>query len=70
MDSIARRKAARSALIPFRAHPAVVGGVVALLEVNSSHSLVVAQSRLVTTRQVEAVRLTFDTVQKRGPPQS
>ena len=55
---------------PFRTHPAVVGGVVALLNVDPSRSLLVAQSRLVTSMQVEPVRPSFDTLHKRGPPQS
>ena len=57
-------------ICPFRTFPAVTGGVVALPKVGATYSLPVAQTSLRISLLVDPDRLSFDTVQKRGPPQS
>jgi len=54
---------------PFRSYPVVKGGIVALLGPNLPQARLATQPQFLMAALVEPVRLSFDTVQKRGPPQ-
>ena len=54
---------------PYRAFPAVISGMVALLRVNQSQAYFLARSNTVILAKAASLRPSFDTVQKRGPPQ-
>ncbi|HYV75149.1 MAG TPA: hypothetical protein VFB24_12895 [Candidatus Binatia bacterium] len=54
---------------PFRSYPVVKGGIVALLGPNLPQARLATQPQFLVAALLEPVRLSFDTAQKRGPPQ-
>jgi len=55
---------------PFRSYPAIVGAMVAVLGPRLSQTLLSVRADAVVAALIGPTRPSFDTVQKRGPPQA